>query len=158
MSLIEHGPLTLPFPPDQMAEVRTQFAALCYRMVGEKPEFLLITSRGTGRWIVPKGWPMAGRTAPGCALREAYEEAGVIGRAAATPLGLYPYTKLLDDGQAVPCAALVFPVRVSALKAEYPEAGQRNRRWFRRKKAARRVEEPALSQIILDFDPARHRL
>jgi len=158
VSLIEQSSPTLRFPPDQLAEVRTQFAALCYRVVKEKPQFLLITSRGTGRWIVPKGWPMTGRTAPACALREAYEEAGVIGHAATTPLGVYPYMKLLDDGLEVPCAALVFPVRVSALRADFPEAGERDRRWFRRKKAARKVGEPALSHMILEFDPARHAL
>lgn len=158
MSLIEHAHLRLPFPADQKAEVRTQFAALCYRTVKAKPEFLLITSRGTKRWIVPKGWPMEGKTAPACALREAYEEAGVIGRAAAHPLGVYPYMKLMDDGAEVPCAALVYPVRVSALRAEFPEAEQRRRKWYRRKKAARKVDEPALSRLILEFDPARFGL
>ncbi|MGR3454502.1 NUDIX hydrolase [Pseudooceanicola sp.] len=155
MSLVEHSSLTLPFPPGLQSEVRTQYAALCYRIVQDKPQFLLITSRGTRRWIVPKGWPMTGRTAPACALREAYEEAGVIGHAAEDPLGVYPYMKLLNDGSAVPCAVLVYAVRVTALRAEFPEAGERRRKWYRRKKAARTVGEPALSRIILGFDPGQ---
>ena len=43
-------------------DVRTQFAALCWRVMDGKVQILLITSRGSGRWIVPKGWPMDGQT------------------------------------------------------------------------------------------------
>ncbi|MDF1856700.1 NUDIX hydrolase [Pseudooceanicola sp.] len=145
------------FQPDAEG-ARTQFAALCYRVVKDKPQILLITSRGTRRWIVPKGWPMAGKTPGACALREAYEEAGVIGRVADRPLGIYPYIKLMDDRSEVPCAGLLFPVRVSALRAEYPEVGERRRKWVSRKNAAARVDEPALAQLIRDFDPRQFRL
>jgi len=60
-------------------EVRTQFAALPFRVKEDKVQVLLITSRGTGRWIVPKGWPMEGKTPAESALQEAWEEAGVQG-------------------------------------------------------------------------------
>ncbi|OWU86808.1 NUDIX hydrolase [Oceanicola sp. 22II-s10i] len=134
-------------------ERRLQFGALCYRIVKDKPQILLITSRGTRRWIVPKGWPMTGRTPAEAALREAFEEAGVVGRVIEKPVGTYDYDKLLPDGSALPCTVVLFPVRVSRLKSDFPEEGQRRRDWLSRKKAASRVIEPPLAQMIRDFDP-----
>ncbi len=74
-------------------DVRTQFAGLCYRMVGGKPEILLITSHRSGRWILPKGWPIDGKTPAEGAMTEAWEEAGVIGKVSPKCLGLYSYHK-----------------------------------------------------------------
>ena len=135
-------------------DIRTQYAALCYRIVNDKIRVLLITSRGTKRWIVPKGWPMAKKDPHEAALQEAAEEAGVIGRAWSDPLGQYTYMKLMPDGSEIPCIGLLFPVRVRLLKAEYPEANERDRKGFSRKKAARKVDEPDLAGLIRDFDPA----
>ena len=56
------------------SDVRTQFAALCYRIKRGKVQVLLVTSRRTKRWIVPKGWPMEGRTPADSAAQEAWEE------------------------------------------------------------------------------------
>lgn len=133
--------------------VRTQYAALCYRMVKGKPKILLITSRGTRRWILPKGWPMKTRSPGQAALQEAYEEAGVIGRASEVPVGMYSYRKAIGNGIEVPCVAVIYPVKVTLLKANYPEAGQRKRDWFSRKKAARQVTEPELARLLKTFDP-----
>ena len=59
---------------------RHQVAALCWRMgQGGAVEILLVTSRDTGRWVIPKGWPMDGKSASAAAAREAWEEAGVKG-------------------------------------------------------------------------------
>ena len=155
-----HFRLPVPGPAGTAASalgdgaVQTQFAALCYRMVKDKPQILLITSRGTKRWILPKGWPMKHRSPGQAALREAYEEAGVIGRVSETPLGLVPYVKQLESGLEMPCVGIVYPVRVALLKAEYPEAGERKRKWFSRKKAARQVQEPDLARLLKEFDPA----
>ncbi len=82
---------------------RTQYAALCYRFRKKRTilEILLITSRDTGRWVIPKGWPMPGRLSPGVAEREAFEEAGVKGKASAEPLGSYMYQKGMADGYKV---------------------------------------------------------
>ncbi|MGI3170588.1 NUDIX hydrolase [Pseudooceanicola sp. C21-150M6] len=135
------------------AEVRQQYAALCYRIVNGKVQILLITSRGTQRWIVPKGWPMPGKEPHEAALQEAKEEAGVIGRVTSTPLGTYGYRKVLEDGLEIPCVGVLFPVRVRLMRAEYPEAGQRRRKWFSRKKAAKKVDEPELAELIRTFDP-----
>ncbi|WP_407492340.1 NUDIX hydrolase [Pseudooceanicola sp. MF1-13] len=136
-------------------DVRTQYAALCYRVVNDKVRVLLITSRGTKRWIVPKGWPMAKKAPHEAALQEALEEAGVIGRATKDPLGHYTYMKVMDDGTEVPCIGYLFAVRTKYLKTEYKEANERNRKWFSRKKAAKRVDEPELAELIRNFDPSK---
>ncbi|MDR9393764.1 NUDIX hydrolase [Roseovarius sp. SYSU LYC5161] len=137
-------------------DLRTQFAALCYRIKGGKPEFLLITSRGSGRWIIPKGWPVDGRTPGESALTEAWEEAGVQGRVIERCIGLFSYHKEIGDTDgSLPCLALVYPVKVKALARRYPEAGQRRRRWLGRRKAAEKVSDPELARIIRDFDAAR---
>ena len=138
---------------DHKSDVRSQFAALCYRISKGKTEVLLITSRRTGRWIVPKGWPMDGKTPAECAAQEAWEEAGVEGRAQDRCLGLYSYTKNVDQETGLPCVAMVYPVRVKSLSAKYPEAKERKRKWFSLRKATQVVGEPELARIIRDFDP-----
>ncbi len=142
-------------------EPRTQFAALCWRMRQKRVEVLLVTSRGTGRWIAPKGWPVEGLTPSAAAAREAWEEAGARGRVDEVCLGLYTYVKSLrEDGAVVgelPCAVAVFPLEVEKLARGFPEAGQRRRRWMSRRKAAARVTEPELARLIAGFDPAAMR-
>ena len=135
------------------SDLRTQFAALCYRIRNDKPEFLMVTSRGTKRWIIPKGWPLDGHTPANAALQEAWEEAGVLGRVAGPCLGLFSYHKSAPQEGGLPCVAMVYPVRVRALAEDYPEKDERKRRWMRRKKAAAKVDEPELAQIIRRFDP-----
>ncbi len=138
--------------PFRKRDVRTQFGALCYRVINDKVRVLLITSRGTGRWIVPKGWPMPDTTPAEAAMREAWEEAGVEGWSRGNCLGIYSYTKQ-DANEGHPCVVAVFAVKVRALRGDYPEAGQRHRKWFSRKKAAKLLEEPELRRMVLDFDP-----
>lgn len=135
------------------SDVRTQFAALCYRIKRGKVQVLLVTSRRTKRWIVPKGWPMEGRTPAASALQEAWEEAGVRGRAEEPCLGVYSYAKGRLETDDLQCLAMLYPVSVTALSKRFPEYGQRRRRWVSRKKAARLVTEPELAQLIKDFDP-----
>ena len=138
--------------------LRTQYAALCWRRREKRVEVLLVTSRGTGRWIAPKGWPIEGLTPAGAAAREAWEEAGARGRVDEVCLGIYTYLKSLrEDGEVVgglPCAVAVFPLEVEALARDFPEAGQRRRRWMSRRKAASRVTEPELARLITGFDPS----
>jgi len=112
---------------------------------------LLITSRGSGRWILPKGWPLDGKTPAKSAAREAWEEAGVTGKVYDQCLGLYSYSKSVD-GTGLPIVAMIYPIRVKSLADDYPEAGQRVRKWFSRKKAAKQVAQPELARIIKDFD------
>ncbi|MDJ0825372.1 MAG: NUDIX hydrolase [Rhodobacter sp.] len=136
----------------QKDDVRTQFGALCYRIQKDKAQVLLVTSRGTGRWILPKGWPIDGATPVEAALREAWEEAGVEGKVTGNALGIYSYIKR-EDGDRMPCVVAVFPVRVKRLADRYPEAKERRRKWFSLKKAAAVLDESELRQILQGFDP-----
>ena len=128
---------------------RVQVAALCYKMTDDGMKVLLITSRGTGRWIVPKGWPIEGKNGPESALQEAWEEAGVS-RAdiEEEPMGYYDYAKGLDNGLSIPIEAQVYMTRVRELKSAYPEVDQRERRWFTPAEAADLVDEPDLKAIL----------
>lgn len=131
----------------------SQMGALCYRIDNGKLRVLLITSRRTGRWIVPKGWPMSDRDAAGTAAQEAWEEAGVIGNCRTRSLGRYFHFKVMSDGNEAPCLVEVFPIKVKRLADKFPERSERHRRWFSPKKAAARVAEPELAQMIRKFDP-----
>lgn len=129
---------------------RLQVAALCTRGQGALTEVLLVTSRGTGRWVLPKGWPMRGRSAAQAALQEAWEEAGVRrGRVSDRPVGRYTAEKGLASGLPVPVELLVFAVEVEDLRDDFPEAGQRRRVWVPPAEAAGMVLEPGLRDLLL---------
>ena len=136
-------------PPAAGEECRPQYGALCWRMHRGKVEVLLITSRDTGRWIIPKGWPISGLTPAGTAAREAWEEAGVEGDIADTGLGAFGYAKVLGPKRIVPCSVQVFGLRVAELKDKFPAQKVRRRKWFGLEKAARKVAEPELRQLLL---------
>jgi len=128
---------------------RLQVAALCFTRQGPMKKVLLVTSRDTGRWIIPKGWPIDGKDAPGAALQEAWEEAGVAkGNVAPEPVGSYDYDKELASGLPVPVETLVYSVEVTKLKDEFPESEQRRRKWVSPKKASTLVREPELQEIL----------
>ncbi|MGV1790598.1 MULTISPECIES: NUDIX hydrolase [Rhizobium] len=132
---------------------RQQYAALCYRVKKKTGdlEVLLLTSRDTGRWVIPKGWPMPGKLSHEVAAREAYEEAGVRGTVETEPLGSFGYDKLLKDGIEIPCRVQVYALEVSELAKNFKEKGERSLEWVSCKEAAERVREPELSGIILGF-------
>jgi 8-oxo-dGTP pyrophosphatase MutT (NUDIX family) len=131
-------------------EPRLQCAALPFREA-DKVEVLLVTSRGKGRWVIPKGWPMLGRSRHDAAAIEALEEAGVVGEIGHTPLGEYDSTKRTGAGQSVPCRVVVYPLRVIEQKPRWREQGQRVVRWFPWEAAAAAVREPGLARIIRRF-------
>jgi 8-oxo-dGTP pyrophosphatase MutT (NUDIX family) len=134
-------------------DVRTQFGALPWRVHDGRLEVLLITSRDTGRWIIPKGWPVDGATPAEAAATEAWEEAGVEGKLSHMVVGFYGYLKQMDKADDLPIVVAVFPIRVKRLVSDWPERAERKRRWFPAKKAAAMVAEPELRQIIKQFDP-----
>ncbi|MEX3014488.1 NUDIX hydrolase [Gymnodinialimonas hymeniacidonis] len=140
---------------------RTQFAGLPYRTVkkgGEKVvEVLLVTSRYSQRWILPKGWPMDGMTPAEAAAQEVWEEAGARGDVHDICLGLYTYDKWMSEAETLPIIVAVFPIRVRELAEDYPEVGQRRRKWMSLKKAANKVEERDLKQLIRSFSLERLR-
>lgn len=134
-------------------DVRTQFAALPYRIVQDKVQVLLITSRNTKRWIIPKGWPMDGLTPAQSAAEEAYEEAGVRGKCINICIGVYSYNKDMGSGPDLPCLAMVFPLKVKQVLSNYPEKSERRRKWLPLKRAAEKIGEPELRAIVKGFDP-----
>jgi len=116
---------------------RVQYAALPYRSRGRsRTEVMLVTSRGTRRWIIPKGWPQKGRAPHRSAAREAFEEAGVVGAVDSSPLGSFAYRKRLKNGGVVVCEVKVYPLKVSRQSKRWPEHRERKIRWLSAKKAA----------------------
>lgn len=158
----EHRAKEIPFSPiDLMGAkktgLRTQFAALCYRSRKGKPEVLLVTSRRSKRWIIPKGWPQNGMLPAQSAAIEALEEAGVEGKLSNESLGIYSYTKHHVSGRLIPCIGIVYSLKVKTVHDRYREMGQRKRKWFSLAKAARKVREPELAHIIYTFSPKQAR-
>lgn len=118
---------------------------------------LLVTSRGTGRWIVPKGWPMAGRSLAEAAQQEAWEEAGVRGTIEDRHIGSYRYDKVHARGFSVPVEVRVFAMRVENLADEFPEADQRKRRWYCPDRAAELVAEAGLKKLLRSLPMAERQ-
>ena len=126
-----------------------QYGALPWRLGRSSAlEVLLVTSRRRGRWIVPKGWPVKGRSAAQSAAREAFEEAGVIGRACPVPVGDYVYDKVGQDGMVEPCRVTLFSLHVRGTLTNWRERGQRERRWCSAEDAPDMVAEPELSRLM----------
>jgi len=130
-------------------DMRAQFAALCWRQRDDKIEVLLITSRDSGRWVIPKGWPMQGKAPQQAAGIEALEEAGVRGIVSERAVGVFTYLKEMADG-VLPVLVAVFPLAVSKVLGDWPEKGERTRQWMTLKKAARTVSDPELARILSD--------
>lgn len=131
-----------------------QYAALCYRLRASDGavEVLLVTSRETRRWIIPKGWPMKGKKPHHVAAIEAAEEAGVQGRVKKRPFGYFTYLKVLKDGRSVPCVVTVFLLAVDHLDLKFREKNQRARTWMSCSQAAREVQEPELRGLFFNLE------
>jgi 8-oxo-dGTP pyrophosphatase MutT (NUDIX family) len=113
---------------------------------------LLVTSRETARWIIPKGWPIKGLKPAKTAAREAYEEAGVRGDVSGRPLGRYVYEKRIEDRVAsFRCEVQVFPLLVKTQLKKWPESRQRKVRWFPVPEAAAVISDDDLRKLILQL-------
>ncbi|MBB3745468.1 8-oxo-dGTP pyrophosphatase MutT (NUDIX family) [Rhizobium sp. BK591] len=132
---------------------RQQYGALCYRVKKKsgEVEVLLMTSRDTGRWVIPKGWPMTRKCAHEVAMQEAFEEAGVRGVVEPETLGAYTYPKVLRDGVQVVCKVQVYALEVTNMMKNFKEKGERRIEWVSFDEAARRVREPELRHLFLAF-------
>ena len=86
-----------------------QVAALAYRKHGKGVDVLLITSRETKRWVIPKGWPMKGKKDWDAAATEAFEEAGIEGTIGHKSIGTYHYVKRKLSGD-LDCKVIVYPL------------------------------------------------
>jgi 8-oxo-dGTP pyrophosphatase MutT (NUDIX family) len=131
---------------------RTQFAALCYRRTrAGEIEILLLTSRDTGRWVIPKGWPMGSKPSYAVAEIEAKEEAGVKGIVERDPLGTFGYGKAMPEGVVLPCEVQVHALEVTGSIRDYKEKGERRLEWVTPEVAEQRVAEPGLKKLIRAF-------
>lgn len=138
--------------PKKAPSRRVQYAALPWRRNNLTTEVMLVTSRGTGRWIIPKGWPMKGKAPHAAAAREALEEAGVVGQIGKEPIGSFSHNKLLKRGDAVVCEVQVYPLQVTRQRKTWPEQGKRQLQWLSTSEAAKKVSEPVLGTIIRDLE------
>ncbi|SOC92119.1 8-oxo-dGTP pyrophosphatase MutT, NUDIX family [Rhizobium sp. AN5] len=138
---------------------RQQYAALCFRYTGsgEEIEILVVTSRTSARWIIPRGWPMKRKKPHEAAAIEAWEEAGVRGRVRKDAVGRYTYLKMLDSGDVVPCVVDVFQIEITGEETSFKERGERLLEWVRPDEAARRVREIELKSLLVDFRPRGKR-
>ena len=127
-----------------------QYAALPFRPGPDGAmQVLLITSRETGRWVIPKGWPMQGRKPREVAAQEAFEEAGLTGAIMGKrPVGAYHYAKHMPNGDSILCEVRVFLLLVEQQLDHFPEQGQRQARWFPAEAAAALVDEGGLAEIV----------
>ncbi|MBZ7927058.1 NUDIX hydrolase (plasmid) [Ensifer adhaerens] len=134
---------------------RQQYGALCFRQKDgcSEVEILVISSRQSGRWIIPKGWPVKKKMPHESAEIEALEEAGVSGRSNSSAVGCYTYLKELDDGKVVPCVVDVFEIEVTKTDKVFKERGQRVFDWVSPEEAARRVREVELKALLAHFKP-----
>jgi 8-oxo-dGTP pyrophosphatase MutT (NUDIX family) len=112
---------------------------------------LLVTSRETGRWMLPKGWAKKRLSAGELTAKEAYEEAGIEGQVIGGRIGSYTYLKQLPGKRTIECKVDVFPMRVARLLDEWPENKQRRREWFTLAQAAQQVEEGQLVTMLLQL-------
>jgi 8-oxo-dGTP pyrophosphatase MutT (NUDIX family) len=125
-----------------------QVAALPWHRAGRALQVLLVTSRDTRRWVIPKGWPMDGRSNAQSARQEAFEEAGVTGAVGKRVLGQFSYDKMSKAGKARRLVVDVYPLRVTQVLNDWPELGERQRQWFAPETAAELVAEPDLQALL----------
>ncbi|MGF7055654.1 8-oxo-dGTP pyrophosphatase MutT (NUDIX family) [Bosea sp. OAE752] len=110
-------------------------------------EILLVTTRSTKRWTLPKGWPVKKLKGSEAAAKEAFEEGGVVGRIRKKPIGRYLYWKRMD-GYFSLCKVRLYVLNVAAEHPDWPEKGERLRSWFKWQDAADLVEEPGLRKLL----------
>jgi ADP-ribose pyrophosphatase YjhB (NUDIX family) len=135
--------------PDR--EPKTQYAALPWRRAAGDLEVLLITSRETRRWVIPKGWPIKALRPGPSAAQEAFEEAGVRGVVGRRALGVYHYDKRLRSGRTQHVRVIVYALEVREELDAWPEQDERDREWTTPAEAAERVAEPELKILLAAF-------
>jgi 8-oxo-dGTP pyrophosphatase MutT (NUDIX family) len=137
------------------ADVPVQSGALPLRFKRrKKAEVLLVTGRRSGRWMIPKGWPMPGKSLADSAAQEAFEEAGIKGKVHPKPIGIFRHVK-----QHLLFGRMEVEIHVHVLKVErelkdWPERGERARKWFPFDEAAAQVDSDELRKLIVRYGKA----
>jgi 8-oxo-dGTP pyrophosphatase MutT (NUDIX family) len=138
-----------------------QVAALPWRLAADGGlEFLLVTSRTSKHWLLPKGWPIPGKSGLESALQEAYEEAGIQAKGPDSPIGRYAFIKVLHDATELPCTMAVYAAGSVEELGEWPEKDQRDRMWFSQSDAVSIAFDFNLSLFLaaVTYDKKRKRL
>jgi 8-oxo-dGTP pyrophosphatase MutT (NUDIX family) len=128
-----------------------QVAALPWRQGKTGVEILLVTTRTTKRWVIPKGWPMEGKADYEAAAVEAFEEAGVKGHVSRDTYGHYGYLKISDKGKARHVEVTVYLLQVQHELDQWPEREERERRWMRPEAAVDQTGEGGLIPLLKRF-------
>ena len=135
-------------------EAKQQIAAVPVRRGNRgEIEVLVISTRGSGRWTVPKGWPMNGRSDAEAAAQEAYEEAGVRGTVMTQPIGTFAYAKRRNERQTL--LVTVYRLDVTHQVRRWRERGRRKLRWLPAPDAADCVAWRGLADIIRSLEATR---
>ena len=134
-------------------------AAVCYRRGANGIEFLLVRTKGGGKWTFPKGHVEESETARAAAAREAREEAGAVGAPTRAALARYLYASGSSDREVHPVTAYLLAVR--ALRA--PDEPRREPTWFAPRAALRALarggrEARFVTEHQRVLDSALHRL
>ena len=135
-----------------MKKRTTQVAALPIRISDDgEINVLLVSSRETRRWVIPKGWPSKKMGDAKAAAREAREEAGVTGKVYRKPVGFYRYRKVLPESSRILDVA-VYVLWVRKLRKSWPEQKERTRIWATLEDAAKLVREPGLKRLFAELE------
>lgn len=127
---------------------RLQIAALCHRLRDGKAEVLLVTSKSTRRWILPKGWPILSHRAHRTAAIEAFEEAGVVGRVHKNPFASFSSYKGGEAGLKIRTEILVFLVDVDSVAEDFPDSAERDSRWVSIEEAIKITNDSGLADVF----------
>ena len=134
--------------------VDRQAGALAWRITDQRVfEFAIVTSRRTGRWVLPKGSIDKGHTEAEAAAQEAWEEAGVKGAPADVPIALYR-TRKIRPPNVWALEVAIYPIRIAEVLEDWPESDQRERRFVTVDEAAGLLNDMALVDIIRRFGAA----
>jgi len=109
---------------------------------------LMVTARGSGRWVMPKGWRIDGGQPWKTAETEALDGAGVVGHVGTNPIGRYRHEESMPDGSVITLDVEVFPMVVERLRRDWKNRRIRKRRWFEVREAACHVEEIELANLL----------
>ena len=122
---------------------KAKWGVIPYRILGcGKTEVLIISTRRKN-WSLPKGNLIKNIGPKRTALLEAYEEAGIDGTLQTKPI-------LCTLGRR--CIYL-FPMEVTKIFTDWPEASFRKRKWITLRKASKMVHHRAIEKVLLKFFP-----
>ncbi len=134
-----------------MTGILIQYAALPIKLVEQRPQVLMVTSRETRRWILPRGRPEKNIKAAEVAAQEAFEEAGVVGQISTKTIGGFDSTKRLRTGVEAPTRVRVYLLMVEQELDDWPERSQRDRQWLPLDQAIDLASEPGLADFLRSF-------